>query len=481
MHSGILNEKQEPETKNKVTGGKTMLEGNEKNGFFAGSDELDLGNDTSGFDDFAIFDEDIGGVFGNTDTTSGPAETVAQKQPEEPKVQSDTEKDSVSPIKNTTAEKVEETKNEETASIQPTAEVSAKPENAVSSGAEVPNLFDAAIAQAEEKEAKATASSLIEKLPIFSYGSAKEEIVDTSKTFDQLRNEKSEDFPELDDSTSVTWKMVYGTITKTVSTPKKTTVAGMKSQIEKSKEFLDSLKKAKGEIECKVTPSVTAKKKGTASPYKGVCASIEEAAACGKIISFIPSDDGKVYEVRMNRIGTFVAEAGNVSALKKVRAGFIPALPKIPYEILSEIIAFFKANITETSELEAMAIIYWSVPESKCHIYIPKQAVSKTSVDSSLPDMNEEEFVLVMEVHSHNTMPTVFSPTDDEDEKVTRLYTVIGRMNKVFPDITTRISVGGKYVAIDPAQVFEGINGSYPEKWNLAVEAKQYPAKEGFA
>ena len=208
MHSGILSEKQEPETKNKVTGGKTMLEGNEKNGFFAGSDELDLGNDTSGFDDFAIFDEDIGGVFGNTDTTSGPAETVAQKQPEEPKVQSDTEKDSVSPIKNTTAEKVEETKNEETASIQPTAEVSAKPENAVSSGAEVPNLFDAAIAQAEEKEAKATASSLIEKLPIFSYGSAKEEIVDTSKTFDQLRNEKSEDFPELDDSTSVTWKMV---------------------------------------------------------------------------------------------------------------------------------------------------------------------------------------------------------------------------------------------------------------------------------
>ena len=290
-----------------------MLEGNEKNGFFAGSDELDLGNDTGGFDDFAIFDEDIGGVFGNTDTTSEPAEMAAQKQPEEPKVQADTEKVSVSPTKNTTAEKVEETKNEETASIQPTAEVSAKPENAVSSGAEVPNLFDAAIAQAEEKEAKATASSLIEKLPIFSYGSAKEEIVDTSKTFDQLRNEKSEDFPELDDSTSVTWKMVYGTITKTVSTPKKTTVAGMKSQIEKSKEFLDSLKKAKGEIECKVTPSVTAKKKGIASPYKGVCASIEEAAACGKIISFIPSDDGKVYEVRMNRIGTFVAEAGNVS------------------------------------------------------------------------------------------------------------------------------------------------------------------------
>ncbi len=80
-----------------------------------------------------------------------------------------------------------------------------------------------------------------------------EEIVDTSKTFNQLRNKKSEDFPELDDGTSVTWKMVYGTITKTVSTPKKTTIASLKSQIEKSKEFLDSLKKAKSKVECKVT------------------------------------------------------------------------------------------------------------------------------------------------------------------------------------------------------------------------------------
>lgn len=62
---------------------------------------------------------------------------------------------------------------------------------------------------------------------------------------------------------------IYGTITKTVSTPKKTTIASLKKQIEESKEFMDCLKKAKGEIECKVIPSVTAKKKGIVCLLQG--------------------------------------------------------------------------------------------------------------------------------------------------------------------------------------------------------------------
>lgn len=455
-----------------------MFDNNEKNGFFAGSDELDLGSNSGGDFDFSVFDGDIGDVFGDTKTTPTPEEAPGQGQTEMSVPQTGTDNATVASVTETTAEKLEETKNEETVIQQPAAEVQPKPEATGNTAGSVPqNLFDAAIAQAEEKEAKAAASGLIEKLPIFSYGSTKEEIVDTSKTFDQLRNEKSEDFPELDDGTSVTWKMVYGTITKTVSTPKKTTIASLKTQIEKSKEFLDSLKKAQGDIECKVTPTIKAKNKGTAASYKGVCTSIEEAKACGKTISFVPSDDGKVYEVRMNKIGTFIAEAGNVSTLKKVRAGFIPALPKIPYEILSEIIAFFKANITEASELEAMAVIYWSVKESQYYIHVPEQLVSKTRVRASLPDINEDEFVLVMEVHSHNTMPAVFSPIDDDDEKVTRLYTVIGKLNKVFPDVTTRISVGGKYIPIEPAQVFESITGNYPVKWDEAVETKKLPLK----
>ena len=191
------------------------------------------------------------------------------------------------------------------------------------------------------------------------------------------------------------------------------------------------LKKAKGDVKCQVTPSVTAKKKGIISSYKGIYTSLDEAERSGKTITFIPSDNGKVYEVRFNKIGTFRAEADTVSIANKVRAGFTPALPKIPYAILSQIITFFKSLVTEERKLEAMANIYWSFLDSKYYVHVPNQKVSATSVDTSLPEIDEEKFPLIMEVHSHNTMEAVFSSTDNRDERATRLYAVIGRLDKV--------------------------------------------------
>lgn len=436
----------------------------DERGLFGGNEPIDLGSDAT-FTDLPDFSSD------DFDSIFGTAEKKDEAQTESAEVKSETPAP-------TTTDKPEETHaNEETTTVlQPATDAKAETAESDVSGdkSEEQDPFEAALAQANQKQAEKDKSGLVQKLPIFSYANAKEDIVDTSKTFDELRNEKAEDFPELDDATAVSWKMTYGTITKTVSTPKKTTIASLKKQIEESKEFMDCLKKAKGDVECKVIPSVTAKKKGIVASYKGVANSLEEAVSSGKQIVFVPSSDGKIYEVRNNQIGTFIAEADSVSLFSKVRAGFIPALPKIPYSILSEIIAFFKTFVTEKSENEAMANIYWSFEEEKYRVHVPKQTVTKASVDTNLPDIDEEKFLLVMEVHSHNTMGAVFSRTDDKDEIATRLYTVIGRLDKVFPDMTTRISVGGKHLVIDPAIVFDGIGGEFPEKWKEAVEIRKY-------
>ena len=438
------------------------------NGLFGGNEPIDLGSDAT-FTDLPDFSSD------DFDSIFGTAEKKDDAQTESAEVKSKTPAPTIT-------DKPEETHaNEETTTVsQPAADAKAEAaeSDVASDKSEEQDPFEAALAQANQKQAEKDKSGLVLKLPIFSYANAKEEIVDTSKTFDELRNEKAEDFPELDDATAVSWKMTYGTITKQVSTPKKTTIASLKKQIEESKEFMDCLKKAKGEVECKVIPSVTAKKKGIVASYKGVANSLEEAVSSGKQIVFVPSSDGKIYEVRNNQIGIFIAEADSVSLFTKVRAGFIPALPKIPYSILSEIIAFFKTFVTEKSENEAMANIYWSFEEEKYRVHVPKQTVTKASVDTNLPDIDEEKFLLVMEVHSHNTMGAVFSRTDDKDEIATRLYTVIGRLDKVFPDMTTRISVGGKHLVIDPAIVFDGIGGEFPEKWKEAVEIRKYEKED---
>ena len=59
-----------------------------------------------------------------------------------------------------------------------------------------------------------------------------------------------------------------------------------------------------------------------------------------------------------------------------------------------------------------------------------------------------------MDIHSHNLMDAYFSSTDNSDEKATRIYAVIGRLDKLFRDISMRISVGGKFVDIKSDRCF---------------------------
>jgi hypothetical protein len=70
-----------------------------------------------------------------------------------------------------------------------------------------------------------------------------------------------------------------------------------------------------------------------------------------------------------------------------------------------------------------------------------------------------------MDIHSHNSMKALFSAIDDNDEKATRLYTVIGRLDKYFPDMLTRLYNGSSFMFINPAEVFEGISCSFPDAW----------------
>lgn len=446
-----------------------MFENDKENELF-GDNDLDLGSDFAGvFDEPMPFEEgftkvnaeekaEADAVFPDTEPAAeaagGQGEKAETVQPENSNV------------------KMEEEKNDIQTDI-PQDDTAPAAEKEQPADADVSNLFDAAIEKAESKQAETAKSGLVDKLPVFSYAKAEEEIAAPSKTFDQLRNEKAEDFPELDDGTSVSWKMEYGTITKSIPTPKKTTIISMKEKIEESKEFMESLKKAKGEVVCKVTPSVTAKKKGVMQTYKGAFPTVDAAVTSGKAIGFVPSDDGKVYEIRPNRIGTFIAPAQKAGVYAKVRAGFIPALPKIPYSVLAKVTSFFRSYITEKAAFEAIAYIYWSIAEEVYFVYVPKQKVTKDSIDTTLPELDEERFVLVMEIHSHNTMKAFFSSTDNADEKATRMYTVIGRLDKLFPDIKTRASVGGKFIEVPSALVFEMPEETYPQNWKDAVETAE--------
>lgn len=326
-------------------------------------------------------------------------------------------------------------------------------------------------AKAQESKDSKTEQELDDKPPVFEYAGAAENIDDTSKTFDELRIDKSGDFPELEDGKRVSWIVEYGKITKTVADPKGMSIGKMKSDIEASKEFIDSLKKAKDKNPvCKLKPRVTAQSKGRASTYKGVFTSIKEAEESGKVISIVPAKDGKIYEIRNTEMGKFITQTTECDMLSEVQAGFTPALPLIPMDMMMRIVAFFRYYMQNGVEKEALLNVYYDTHSKEFFIDAPEQTVAKASVDSKISEeYANERYIHYMDIHSHNSMKAFFSAVDDNDEKATRLYAVIGNLHEYFPDIKIRISNGGKFCEIDPAEVFELVARPFPNEWKENV------------
>jgi len=338
--------------------------------------------------------------------------------------------------------------------------------------AEPANPISVAIDKQETQAAQTAVKSLFEKPPIFSYGSAKDDITDGAMTFEELRIAKSDDFPELGEGKRVSWSVEYGKVTKTITDPKGTTIQSIKEEIERSKVFLDGLKKSKDKSpDCLVKPRVTAQSKGIAG-YKGVFTSLEEAKASDKTICLFPSGDGKVYELRKTKLGEFIAPKDNVVEFPHIRAGFTPALPLIPQSLLQQIVSFFRCYMSEAAEFEALAHILWDKELEEFVVHVPPQEVSKAHINADLrrDEFPEERYLHYMDIHSHNSMAAKFSPVDDQDEQATRLYTVLGRLDRFLPEITVRMSCGGTYCELDPALVFESLGEAFPREWRDNVK-----------
>ena len=328
-----------------------------------------------------------------------------------------------------------------------------------------------------QKTAENARTGLFEKPPVFLHKSAREPIEDPSMTFEELHIRKSEDFADLEEGKNVSWTVEYCGIVKQIKAPKGTTIISMKESIERSREFLEALKKATDKNpDCLVKPKVTMQRKGTMAAYKGAFPTLADAMASEKVICLIPSGDGKIYELHKTEQGAFLAPKSKIIDFETIRAGFTPALPLIPMSLIGQIIAFFRSFLRENNSYEAMAIIYWDKLEKRFFAYVPRQTVTSDSIDADLADCpydDSERYIRYADIHSHNTMYAFFSPTDDKDERGTGLYMVLGKLNDFFPDIQVRISCGGSFVELDPGTVIEGLEKAYPEAWSDMVTCVQ--------
>lgn len=360
---------------------------------------------------------------------------------------------------------------------QPTAAPQSQPVPAPTApqSRQVVDLFGAVVAESEEDNVARLMALLANKAPVFESGSIRNEITDPEMTFEQLRVKMSADLPELETRSHVSWSVSYNGVTERIADPDKATVFSVKSKIEHSKKFKDTLKKRKEsdkEPVCSVRPTVTAQKKGVLPfpPYKTMCETMSQAENAGKAIVYMPSQGGRIYEMRCNEIGTFVAPAKYIAECEDIRAGVTMRLPRIPAKLLVHIITFFRAVCSQYGDYEALVNVFWDKEQHTYMLHVPPQYVSHVRVETDLteqPDPNR--YLHVMDVHSHNTMAARFSEIDDKDEQATRLYMVIGRLDRYFPEVCCRFACGGQHMVIPADRVCERMSAPFDPGWFDAI------------
>lgn len=350
-----------------------------------------------------------------------------------------------------------------------------KPDNII-------DLFGAVVEQSEEDAIAELMVKVTTSRPVFDYASIQDEIKDADMTFEQLRVKMSADCPELEARAHVSWSLSYAGFSERI-TDVNSTIYDAKSKLEQSRKFKDALKKHKAKDKlpiCSVKPSVTAQKKGILSfpSYKTMCHSMDVAEQSAAPICYIPSRDGQIYEMRRNEIGTFIAPSSKIVELDMVRAGFQMNLPRLPAAKLAEIISFFRRVCTAYDCcMEALVNVYWDRVEQEYILHVPTQQATAVSVETDLSDRpDESRYYLVMEVHSHNMMAARFSKTDDADEQATRLYMVIGRLDRFYPEIRCRFACGGQHIEIPAEQVCERTDVPFSTAWLTAVHAHRREA-----
>ena len=362
-------------------------------------------------------------------------------------------------------------------STEPQAAPSATEQSAASQPDNIIDLFGAVVEQSEEDSLAELLVKVTTSRPVFDYSCIQDEITDADMTFEQLRVKMSADCPELEARAHVSWTLSYAGLTERI-TDVNSTIYSAKSKLEQSKKFKDALKKHKSKDKlpvCSVKPSVTAQKKGFLPfpPYKAVCPTTDDAEQTTAPICYIPSRDGQIYEMRRNEIGTFIAPSSKIVELDMVRAGFQMNLPRLPAAKLAEIISFFRRVCAAHDRcMEALVNVYWDRVEQEYILRVPTQQTTAVSVETDLSDRpDESRYYLVMEVHSHNMMAARFSRTDDADEQATRLYMVIGRLDRFYPEIRCRFACGGQHIEIPAEQVCERTDVPFSTAWLTAVHA----------
>lgn len=196
-----------------------------------------------------------------------------------------------------------------------------------------------------------------------------------------------------------------------------------------------------------------------------------------KPATYVMRSDG-VYAVRDTDAGLFIAKVAGLLDKAQI-PGFVEdgfgesfrlKFGKIPIQHFKQIMEFFQ-DICNANDHEVYAQIFWDPKEKRYWNHVPYQKVSKARVEYSRNEEIEKTNILVLEIHSHNSMSAYFSGTDNDDEKADRIFGVVGKLDKARPEVLLSYVCSGKRVIVKTEDVFEDHESAarFPDEWKSRV------------
>lgn len=178
-----------------------------------------------------------------------------------------------------------------------------------------------------------------------------------------------------------------------------------------------------------------------------------------------------LFEVRENAIARILFQPKEILGLtEELTTGVTLRIPMIPYEMLTQTVAFFRAVCAEAKgSSEAIVRIWWNQQEKAYEIRVPDgdQQVSGGSVRHfdtyDLDDARDAEGrsirIHVMDIHSHgSSMNAFWSGVDDSDERKApegRMFGVIGKVLQPLPEWKWRMRTREGFIDLNVADIFD--------------------------
>jgi len=146
----------------------------------------------------------------------------------------------------------------------------------------------------------------------------------------------------------------------------------------------------------------------------------------------------------------------NISFLQSINTMARMNIPKIPGDVITRVILFFR-EIYKIHRSEAIVLIFYNKIKKKFKMVPPFQKVSGGSLDYTRT-ITVEGFDVIGTIHSHGMMSAFHSGTDQHDEKsFDGLHITIGNVDEKFVSMSTSIVSNGSRFIVDTIEYMDGL------------------------